>query len=107
MLQKEELNIPSSQLTPDEKQIGGHAMKLSWSGAAQNMMSDLSHHTLSAQQLGRVQEGHEEDSTSKTSSAATKVMEYLRHEAKQGHKSYKALFHEVFESSLLTVKRLR
>jgi hypothetical protein len=46
-------------------------MKFSGSGAAQNMMSDLSHHTLSAQQLDRViREGHEDDGTTKSSSAA-------------------------------------
>jgi hypothetical protein len=70
MLQKEELNIPSSRLTPDEKQIGASAMKFSGSGAAQNMMTDLSYHTLSAQQLGRVREGHEDDGTTKPSLAA-------------------------------------
>jgi hypothetical protein len=79
-------------------------MKYSGSGASQNMMTDLSQHTLSAQQLDRVREGHDEDGTTKTSSAATKVMEYLRRESKLGHKSYKALFHEVSESSLLAVK---
>jgi hypothetical protein len=107
MLQKEELNIPSSRLTSDGKQIGAIAMKFSRSGAAQNMMSDLSHHTLSAHQLGRVREGHEDDGTTKSSLAATKVMEYLRHEAKQGHKSYKALFHEVSKSSPLAVKKAK
>jgi hypothetical protein len=34
-------------------------------------------------------------------------MEYLRYESKLGHKSYKALFHEVSESSLLAVKKAK
>jgi hypothetical protein len=107
MLEKEELRIPLSRLTTGEKRIGATAMKYSGLGAAQNMMTDLSEHTLSAQQLDRVREGHEEDGTRKTSSAATKVMEYLRRESKLGHKSYKALFHEVSESSLLAVKKAK
>jgi hypothetical protein len=72
MLEKEELCIPLSILTTGEKRIGATAMKYSGLGAAQNMMTDLSEHTLSAQQLDRVREGHEEDGTAKTSSAATK-----------------------------------
>ena len=107
MLQKNELNIPSSRLTAAEKQIGASAMRYAGSGGAQNMMTDLSQHTLSASQLRRVREQNEEDGTTKNSSAATKVMEYLRHEANLGKKSYKALFHEVSESSLVAVKKAK
>ena len=106
-LEKRELTIRSDRLTQDEQNIGSSAMKYAGAGAAQNMVSDFSGHTLSRQQLTGVRQKLDYDGTSKNASSATKLMQYLRCEADAGHKRYKALYHEVTQSTLHTVKKAR
>ena len=67
------------------------------------MMSDLTGCIYSKQQIYHIKNSVEEQSDNDTS----KLMNYLRQQAELGYLRYKALFHEVTQSTLITVEQAR
>ena len=101
--EKHELIVRSCHLTPEEKTIGGLAMKFAGSGAASNIMKATTGHVVSKGVLAAVEHEQEGTTSTRMDSSASRLMDYLRKESGGGRKRWKALYHEVTESSLHTM----
>jgi hypothetical protein len=93
----------TTRLTQPERTLLQCAQKYAHAGSVQNMMSDLTGCIYSKQQIYHIKNSVEEQSDNDTS----KLMNYLRQQAELGYLRYKALFHEVTQSTLITVEQAR
>jgi hypothetical protein len=77
------------------------------SGAAQNIVGNMSGSSITKSQARYVRESLEETKTTKGTSAANQTIEYLRAQSENKHIRYKALYHKVTSSSLLAMTKAR
>ena len=91
-------------LSQEQKEIYILASKHGSYGVARGIVSDLSGFTMSRDQIHSMK-NNVDDGTTKDASDATKLMEFLRIESNKQKIRYIAIYHEVDESSLVSVSK--
>ena len=105
LLEKKEMTVPTDRLSDDTCKVCALGMKHAGSGAAKNMVADLSDVTITGNQAFYLRDKESGVSTTtKRKSPATELMEHLR-----GDKNliYKALYHHTTVSSLLAMEKAK
>jgi hypothetical protein len=105
--EKKEMTINSNMLSQQERDVCSLSMTYAGSGAAQNIVGNMSGSSITKSQAKYVTESLEETKTTKGTSAANQTIEYLRAQSENKHIRYKALYHKVTSSSLLAMTKAR
>ena len=82
-LEKSELRIPSNRLSNSEKEIASCATKYGTATVASQITSELSDQSITYKQAITIHKFFDNDGTTKGSSDATKLMEYIRIKSKE------------------------
>ena len=103
-LERKEMSHKCKHLSHEQKEMSILARKHGSYGVARSIISNLSGFTMSNNQI-RAIKNNVDDGTTKDASQATKLMEFLRIESSIQKIRYIAIYHEVDESSLVSVSK--
>lgn len=93
-----------SSFFPNYQKSDCNGIEVWWSWSSEGKVSDFHGIAVGKNQAKQIREQILEDGTRPNTTDSQKIMDCLQHEAEKGDMGYKALFHEVTETTLFAVK---